>query len=300
MREPPAEVDDVALLAEVRRAWDVDVVGVEYVPLGFGAHHWAAYDDRGPRLFVTLDGLEPKRSAARLEAAYAGAAALRDEGLEFVVAPLLATDGVRTVPFSGGALSCTTWLVGTPPETLDVPWTTEALRRLHAVVPPAGLPPWRPVVGADLADTTARLTQRAWGPGPYADRARDAVREHLGDLAAWTPRYHALAEVARTRSWVATHGEPGEDNQLLTADARLMLDWESLKLAPAELDLRTLIDAGADPHEIGADLEMLELFDLEWRLDEISQYAAWFAAPHTGTADDGIALAGLLEELVRP
>ncbi len=39
---------------------------------------------------------------------------------------------------------------------------------------------------------------------------------------------------------------------------------------------------------------MLELFDLEWRLDEIDQYAAWFAAPHTGTADDEIAFGGLV------
>ena len=45
---------------------------------------------------------------------------------------------------------------------------------------------------------------------------------------------------------------------------------------------------------------MLELFDLEWRLDEISQYAAWFAAPHTGTADDEIAFGGLLHELPGP
>ncbi|MEJ7832645.1 MAG: hypothetical protein WKF79_07010 [Nocardioides sp.] len=77
------------------------------------------------------------------------------------------------------------------------------------------------------------------------------------------------------------------------------MDWESLKLAPRERDLRGLVEAGR------ADLavprwQMIELFDLEWRLDEISQYAAWFAAPHTGTASDEIALAGLEEELGRP
>ena len=44
---------------------------------------------------------------------------------------------------------------------------------------------------------------------------------------------------------------------------------------------------------------MLDLFDLEWRLDEISQYAAWFAAPHTGTASDRVAMGGLLHELTR-
>jgi spectinomycin phosphotransferase len=61
-----------------------------------------------------------------------------------------------------------------------------------------------------------------------------------------------------------------------------------------------LVEAGAEPDDIGADLEMLELFDLEWRLDEIHQYAAWFAAPHDGTTDDEIAFADLLHELARP
>ncbi len=44
---------------------------------------------------------------------------------------------------------------------------------------------------------------------------------------------------------------------------------------------------------------MVELFDLEWRLDEIAQYAAWFAAPHSGTASDEVAYGGLLGELER-
>lgn len=44
---------------------------------------------------------------------------------------------------------------------------------------------------------------------------------------------------------------------------------------------------------------MVELFALEWRLDEIAQYATWFAAPQTGGADDRIAFGGLLEELER-
>jgi len=83
----------------------------------------------------------------------------------------------------------------------------------------------------------------------------------------------------------------------VTGDGRLLVDWESLKLAPAERDLRTLTDEGA---ETDADPELLELFDLEWRLDEISQYAAWFSAPHRGTRDDEIAFAGLREELARP
>ncbi len=293
-RRPGSTAGEV--LAAVRRHWDARVDRVEHLALGFGAHHWAAYAEGRARLFVTLDALGPQRTATELEAAYAGALRLYDAGLEFVLASLPTGEHTLTAPFGTGALSCTPWRDGETDEAVDLAWTTTALARLHAAPPPPDLPRWRPLVGTDFADTTAALTRREWGPGPHADAARDAVRRHLDDLARWTARYHDLAEAAGHRTWVATHGEPGNHNQLLTAHGRLLVDWESLKLAPAERDLRTLADDGV---ETDADPELLELFDLEWRLDEISEYAAWFAAPHAGTADDEIAFDGLLEELER-
>ena len=166
--------------------------------------------------------------------------------------------------------------------------------------PPTRLSRWRPKVGPDFTKTVTVLTDEAWGPGPYADEAHADVRAHLGDIARWTDRYHLLADVARNRTWVAAHGEPHHANQLQTASGRFLVDWDTLRLAPAEVDLRVLVEEGARVHEVGADPEMLELFDLEWRLDEIGQYAAWFAAPHTGTRDDEIAFGGLRHELSRP
>jgi spectinomycin phosphotransferase len=298
VRERPPAVYDSDVVDLLRREWDAAITRVEHLPVGFGAHHWAAYGAADlPILFVTLDVLEPRRSRRRLEAAYDGAATLAAQGLEFVVATMPSRSGSRTQGFAGGAVSCTPWLAGTTGGDLDVAWTAEALRRLHAAEPPAGLPTWRPLVGPDLADVLSRLTERRWGPGPHAAPARHAVRERLADLERWTARYHALAAIALDGLWVATHGEPGLGNQLLTASGRRLVDWESLKLAPAELDLRTLL--GADMPTEG-DPEMFELFDLEWRLDEISQYAAWFAAPHEGTSDDAIAFDGLRHELSRP
>jgi spectinomycin phosphotransferase len=41
-----------------------------------------------------------------------------------------------------------------------------------------------------------------------------------------------------------------------------------------------------------ADPELIEMFDLDWRLDEIGQYIAWCAAEHQGTEDDPIAFGG--------
>jgi spectinomycin phosphotransferase len=89
---------------------------------------------------------------------------------------------------------------------------------------------------------------------------------------------------------VATHGEPHHANQVVTSQGTVLVDWETLKLAPAERDLAGL--GAGDP-------AMLEMFDLEWRLGEIDAYATWFSAPHTGTEDDAIAYAGLVEELDR-
>jgi spectinomycin phosphotransferase len=71
-----------------------------------------------------------------------------------------------------------------------------------------------------------------------------------------------------------------------------------LKLAPRERDLSTLVQAGYGD-QLGADAAMVELFDLEWRLLEIDAYAAWFAAPHTGTTDDRVAHEALRSELDR-
>ncbi len=300
MHEPPAEVADDDLLAEVRRSWDAAVDRVGYLPVGFGAHHWTARADEVPRLFVTYDPRADADGFAVLEAAYDGAAALRARGLEFVLAPLAAGSGGPLVPFARGALSCTPWKDGTSDEPLDVAWTRDVLARLHATDPPAGLPRWRPRVGPDFPQAVAAVTEQEWGPGPYADRARADVRDRLGDIARWTDRYHRLADLARQHTWVATHGEPHHANQLQTAEGRFLVDWDTLRLAPAEVDLHVLVEEGMEPGEVGADPEMLELFDLEWRLDEIHQYAAWFAAPHTGTRDDDIAFADLRHELARP
>lgn len=294
MREPPSDVVTDELLAVVRSAWNPGIVRLEHAPVGFGAHHWVAYDENRPVLFVTFDRAGSTRSAGDLEAAYAGAVALRRGGLEFVLAPLPGRRGSPIVPFADGGVSCTPWHRGRSGGDLDVGWTSDALRRLHAAEPPDGIPQWQPRVEPGFAVDVQTRLGAPWGPGPYAEPARAAVREHLADLARWTARFHELLPRARRRAWVATHGEPHSDNQLLTPGGRYILDWESLKLAPRERDLRELAHAGAG---VDADPELVELFDLEWRLDEIGEYVEWFAAEHHGTEDDEIGFAGLLDEL---
>src|SRR4051794_30206530 len=112
MREPPAFVGNEEVLGVVSDGWRVGVDTVEHLPVGFGAYHWVAREGGTPHFFVTLDALEPRRTAESLEAAYAGAAALASDGLEFVLAPVPHRSGGFTAVLSGHALSCTPWRHG--------------------------------------------------------------------------------------------------------------------------------------------------------------------------------------------
>jgi spectinomycin phosphotransferase len=319
MYEPPTFVTDAEVLRGVSEGWRVDVDSVEYLPVGFGAHHWVARQALTPRLFITLDALEPRRAADALEAAYAGAAALAAGGLEFVLAPVAHRSGGFTVPMAGHALSCTPWregvVAGTGPiESAQLARdNAAALARLHAARLDRPIPTWRPLVGPDLADGLAELTETSWATGPYGESARVAIRRRVPAIRDWTKDYHQLADRARSRPWVPTHGEPHTANQLLSAvpgkgddplepprKARILfVDWETLARAPRERDLRPLVDAG-HAELVAPDQAMIQLFDLEWRLDEISHYAARFFRPHHGTKDDRVAFGGLLAELNRP
>jgi len=297
VRERPPGVTDADILGAVRAHWDDGATTVEHVPLGFGAHHWWVGG-----LFVTLDLLGRRHTRETLENTYAAAVTLAARGLEFVLAGVPARGGTLTVPLgAAGALSATPWRTGTPGDgsiTDERAATTAGfLDRLHATTPPAGLRGWRPLVGPDLADDLAERTAHPWTGGAHGETARLALRDHLARVATWTADYHRLAATTDPATWVPTHGEPDTGNQLATPHGVLLVDWESLMLAPAERDLRTLVDAG-HPHPRAGD-DLLALFDLEWRLDEVAQYATWFEEPHGDTENDRIALGGLLGELSR-
>lgn len=310
MQEVPAELTEVEVLQHVRAAWDAEATTAMHLPVGFGAHHWRIDVAGMPRLFATYDRFGARHDRASLTAAYATAIALAEQGLEFVLAPQRTRSGEVLVPVADGALSCTPWVdgevVGEGPLTDDVTAVADiaALSRLHAADPPVGLPRWTPLDGTALAQRVTALPSSGPTAGPYGESARRAIAEHGAELDGWVGRHTELAAAARQRTWVVAHGETHTRNQLRSAprDGDLgriwFVDWESVKLAPRERDLATLVQAGHGDR-VGADRDMVELFDLEWRLAEIDEYAHWFAAPHTGTTDDRIAFEGLLDELQR-
>lgn len=308
MREPPEHVSDVEVLAAVRAQWAPDADTVEHLPVGFGAHHWAAGTNSRRTLFVTFDSLSSHHSPASLEAAYASAAALADRGLDFVHASLPSATGAFTVPVDRGALSATLWLDGSSgdgpyPDADAADAAARRLARLHATEAPASTRRWQPLVDAGLADDLAHRTVAPWESGPYGERARLAVRERLDDIARWTARYNALVDRVDPDAWCPTHGEPHSRNELHTASGVLLVDWESLQLAPRERDFATLLEGGVGwvgSYGREPDWPMVELFHLQWRLSEADGYADWFRAEHRGSESDRVAIGGLLEELARP
>jgi spectinomycin phosphotransferase len=304
----PSFITDDAIATAVAAHWLPEAAEADYLPWGFGAHHWRVAGG-GMVLFVTLDEVAPRHTPASLEAAYAGAAALAAGGLDIVCAPLPARSSGRfTIDIGPGALSVTPWLDGRSPseeaarEPRHVRQVVAALAALHRAEPPDGVPSWAPRVGPAFADELREHTARPWTSGPLAEQARGALAAHHDAITRWTSRYLELADIAcaRRETWVPTHGEPHNDNQVTSAGGELKLvDWESLALAPRERDYADLLDTeagdGLDP-----DPTMVELFALDWRLSELDEYARWFVAPHTGTDDDHTALEGLYEELEEP
>lgn len=303
MRSRPSFINDEAIAGAVAAHWLPEIVEIDYLPWGFGAHHWRVAGG-GKTRFVTLDRLEPRHTAASLEAAYAGAAALAAGGLDMVCAPLPARSGRFTIDVGPGVLSVTPWLDGRSPTEAEarvpqhVREVIAGLAGLHRAAPPDGLPCWTPRVGPEFADELRARTAQPWTFGPLAEKARGALASRHDAIKRWTSRYLELASIAHSLRdfWVPTHGEPHNDNQVMVACGLKLVDWESLALAPRERDYADLLDTG-EADDLAPDPAMVELFMLDWRLSEIAEYTRWFTAPHTGTDDDHIALEGLYEEL---
>ncbi|WP_211336222.1 phosphotransferase [Nocardia tenerifensis] len=302
MLSRPAFIDDDAIAHAVAAHWLPEVTEIGYLPWGFGAHHWRV-SGGGATVFVTLDQLAPRHTAASLEGAYAGAAALAATGLPAVCAPLPARSGRFTVDVGPGALSVTPWLQGRSPteaqarEPRHVQEVVRTLDALHRTPPPDGLRSWTPQVGPEFAEDLRARTAQPWTSGPLAEQAREALAAHIDPIRHWTDRYLELTNKALSQrnSWVPTHGEPHNDNQVVTPDGLRLVDWESLALAPPERDYADLLTVAEGL--LHPDPAMVELFALDWRLSEIAEYTRWFAAAHLGTEDDHTALEGLFEEL---
>lgn len=324
MRTPPDDLDVAELAVLLAEAWRFPVADLRYAPVGFGSHHWVATDSSGARRFVTVDDLEQhglggaNAGLARLRRALRTAYALREAaGLSFVVAPLLTADGTVLRPAGPRYAMAVFPFVEGEPYAHGGRWTPqerEAVVDLLAQLHNATLTAQAYARVEDLelpgrADLERALDQLhvPWAGGPFAEATRHLLTSGAADLRALLGEHDRMVNVARTRNvpWVVTHGEPKADNLLDTDTGPMLVDWDTVLIAPAARDL-WMVDGGAGEEstyytdragrQVNGD--ELMLYRLRWDLADIAAYVQWFSAPHARTADSEVAWSALSQTLL--
>jgi spectinomycin phosphotransferase/16S rRNA (guanine(1405)-N(7))-methyltransferase len=313
MRTRPADLPDAVLLGALAEGWDLDAVSLDYLPVGFGSHHWHATDTGDRRWFVTVDDLDAKRNATdelpetafeRLRGALATARAVSDAGAAFVVSPIPTREGavVRQIstrfalalyPFvdgqsrSGGYQSASDRLAVLD-LIVNLHSSPDALTRDTSV---------DDYVVAHRDELTRALDETAgqWDHGPYSERARVLLAWHAPEVTRLLARYDELVDEARghrTARMVLTHGEPHFANVIFTSAGPVLIDWDTTMIAPPERDLWMLesgdgkvVDTYTRVTGTQVLRPMLDLYRLRWRLTEVAVYTALFRQPHADDAD---------------
>ncbi len=247
-----------------------------------------------------------------LRRAFDTAVALRDTGLDFVVAPIPARNGEtvsRIGPRHAMALfplvdgESSEWGRHESPEERAAIVTL--LAELHRATPAvasvarsAGLDlPGRQHIEAGLRELRA-----PWSGGPFSEPARAALARHAADVRDLLGLADRLAAgiAKRGNPWVVTHGEPHSGN-VMRADAnRLLVDWDTVALAPPERDLWMVVESAEDAARYAeatgrdVDHDALSFFRLTWDLKDLAEYLGALRSPHHENEDTQRAYNGIV------
>jgi spectinomycin phosphotransferase len=302
-----------SVIDALRDGWDFGVDAAEYAAVGAGSYHWVVTDETGLRGFVTVDDLDQKawlgdtRDAAfdGLRRAFDTAVALRDAGLPFVVAPIPTRQGgslrrldsryaIALFPFVEGVAGEFGYYEDDDDGRRAV---VAMLAELHEATVAAGsavrtvgfdLP------GRDHIEAALLELDEPWTGGPLSEPARNAVRDSasvLVELLALADRLAADAQ-RRGHAWVVTHGEPHGANVMRSSEGRLLVDWDTVALAPPERDLWMLVVGGTDAADLydratgtRPDDAALDFFRLTWDLKDLAEYLNVLRSPHQENDD---------------
>ena len=318
MKAPPAGIGESGIIAALASHWGLAAVQLSYLAVGFGDHHWLATEAGGRRWFVTVAelgggwrGVAPEQGWVDLQAAMGAVTALREAGLEFVLAPVPAHGGRALARLDDlRAMTLFRYLKGTAGtfgrrmpqrERLAL---TGMLARLHGATGVLGdAAPVRELMPASLPGLLAALDDlgRPWAGGPYSEPAREFLARRAAGIAAAVARFGALArEAAASGPLVITHGEPHPGNVLRSGGELLLIDWDTVGVALPERDLWHV--AGPGSQEIAMYRELtgrvvsdaaLAAYRLRWQLDDLGLTMALFRGPHAGDANTAVMWADL-------
>ena len=290
MKSRPAGVSDADIVAVLASGWGLRGLTLRYAPVGAGSYHWTA-----GRYFVTVDDLDAKpwlgsgrdEVLTGLRAAMDTARALAT--LPFVVAPLNGT-----VHPLGERYAVTVFPhVDGEPGEWGQPRTgserTDVLGMLAALhnAPASKTVPSRPVALPGRAALEAALDRPAFS-GPYAAEVRALITESGPQIRGLLATFDRLVRATAGLPTVITHGEPHPGNVIRTGTGPVLIDWDTVGLAPPERDLWFLASSdSAQPGDSARDRdfsgyqaatgyrpspEAIDLYRLRWQLDDICAY----------------------------
>lgn len=319
MRDRPAGVTDRDLCAALADGWLLDVAVAEYAPVGGGSYHWIVRDRAGRRWFATVDDLDQKRwlgcsrdaVAEGLATAMELAVALRDDaGLPFVLAPVKDRNGAAIVrlgpahavalfPYVHGACG----VFGRELPADERSRAVDMLAALHRVASVGVQVPLHQVELPHRIDLEAALgdLDQPWDGGQLSEPARALLASRAEQVRQLLTRFDRLAKPMAALGRVITHGEPHPANLLTAGTQTLLIDWDTVGLAPPERDLWWVIsdsegeEARRYARATGRPLNpaALTLYRLRWTLDDLSSFVHRLRSGHSRTADAEHALRAL-------
>ena len=322
---PPLDLDELDLTDALARSWDLDVGQLRYVPKGSGSYHWLT-ETPAHGYFLTVDDLDikpwlgetPDSTFEGLEAAYDSALTLHgQENLSFVVAPTPMLGGGTTsrlsekyaltvFPFMDGEPGV--W--GHPIGRTNREQLLRKLAELHRSTPAvAARVPRHGVVlpGRAVLESALDDLGRPWTDGPFSEPARRQLANHAAAIHQWMTAFDHLAGVVGNAGGkqVVTHGEPHPGNLIHSDNGVLLVDWDTMGLAPPERDLWMFDDGSPNdlmPYTEASgrlvDDTAISLFRLAWTLSDIAAFTALFRSDHGRIRGAEKSLRSLADSLV--
>lgn len=311
MRIRPAGVGDGDVRLALAEGWRIHATAIRYEPVGGGSYHWVVRDDQDRYWFVTVDDLDDKAwlgdtrigVAAGLRAAMETAYALRHQaGLRFVVAPIptvagemVAAIGSRyaagVFPFLAGSVG----RFGAELPARERQEVVDMLAALHQATPVATTAPSARIRLPRRAGIDEALSElgRPWRGGPFSEPARALLANSAGQLHRLLTAFDDMTEhVAAAPGPVLTHGEPHPANTIRVGANRMLIDWDTVGLAPPERDLWMVVSAAATGPDASrytratgrpVDPVALAFYRLRWGLDDLAYFVTDLRADHSRT-----------------
>ncbi len=135
---------------------------------------------------------------------------------------------------------------------------------------------------------------RRWESGPFAEAARRLLVPHAAALAQLVMDFDRLVESTRRVRvhLVITHGEPHPANVMAVDGRHVLIDWDTVGLAPPERDVSLIVTADNEGIEryqqatgIALSPAVITLYRLRWYLDDLGSATRMFRNAHHDTPD---------------